>query len=133
MSKSIYIAGSSLELELCESWIAKARDAGFAIALNWPAVVRANGSGNPRDASHEQRLLWSKQDLYAARDADIFWLLIPTKPTIGAWVEFGALLYEDDVCKVVSGDWRASIFTSFADRRFDEHGEAFRWIQDRYQ
>lgn len=124
---SIYLAGSSGELPACEYWIAKLRKAGIEVTLDWPANIRAVGDANPREASEADRLRWTRADLDGVAAADIFWLLIPWKRSIGCWAELGAAqAWAREI--IVSGDWRKTIFTSLADKRFDSHQEAFDWI-----
>lgn len=124
---SVYVAGSSGEIESCASWAHRLRDAGHDVERDWPAIASANGGPNPRDAQHELRLDLAEGDLRGVFNASIFWLLVPDAPSCGAWVELG---YAWSLRRkiIVSGDWRKSIFTSLADLRFDQHEAAFRHI-----
>lgn len=122
---SVYVAGGSSEAELCASWMQRLRDAGHTIAVDWVANIRAVGDANPREASENDRYRWTEDDLDGASDADVFWLLVPEKPSIGCWVELGWCSRVSGAQIIVSGDWRKSIFTSLADARYDTHDEAF--------
>ena len=104
------------------------RAMGHEITHDWVAAIRAaGGEANPRDAAHLQRLAWSDEDIAGIETAELVWVLMPSRPSFGCGVEFGyALSLGGDV--IVSGDWRASVFTSQASERFDTHDEVFDWI-----
>lgn len=124
----VYLAGGSSEVESCGWWMQRLKDAGHTVTHDWTASVRAAvlaGRGaNPRDAGDIERGLWVKEDFGGVESADIFWLLIPQAPTIGAWAELGyASGLETSI--IISGDWRKSIFTSLADVLCETHEEAF--------
>lgn len=124
----VYVAGASAEIDQCEHWMGRLRALGHRISYDWCANIRRVGNANPREATEEQRHEWSRTDIDAALVSDVFWLLMPTRPTVGAWVEFGAVRQTGGPRTLVSGDWRASIFTSLADERFDKHEDALDWI-----
>lgn len=121
---NIYLAGASAEADMCASYMARLREAGRHITLDWPANIRAVGDANPRDASHQDRLRWTMDDIRGVHDAEIFWLLVPTAHSIGCWAEF-AIAWQGRQHLIVSGDWRRTIFTSLADERYGTHEEAF--------
>jgi hypothetical protein len=125
---TVYLAGASREIELCERWMQRLRDAGHVITYDWCANIRRVGDANPREATEEQRREWSATDVLSAAKSEVFWLLMPTKPTVGAWFEFGAVYQTGGPRTLVSGDWRGSIFTALADHRFDKHQDALDWI-----
>jgi len=133
MSRTIYLAGASAEVDMCESYMRLLRDAGYTVAHDWPAGIRQAAldgyAANPRNAPEEKRHAWAIDDMVGVKECSTFWMLIPEKPTIGAWVELGGALawtHRDRIERtIVSGDWRVSIFTSLADYRFDSHAEAF--------
>lgn len=120
-SRSIYLAGASAEVGLCERYRDRLREAGFTITHDWMADVRAHeavGLGewelplNVRRASAMECLVGVEQ-------AGIVWVLLPKGQSIGAWVELGYALSRatsglaPDLKLVVSGGWR-SIFGDLA-------------------
>lgn len=126
---SIYLATGSADIELAEHWIRRLREHGHYITYDWPANVRKVGDANPREATEDERSMWSDSNLRGARSAMTFWLLVPSKPSIGCWFEMGyAAAWRVAPRIVVSGDWRGTIFTSIADHRFDTHEEAFDFL-----
>ncbi len=132
----IYMAGASDELELIQRYQGHVRGMGHAVTHDWVSNVRKMGEANPRDASLTDKAMWSRGDLSGALQADLFWLLYPSVPSVGCWVEFGYIIHRLEHNPgfrtaqrvIVSGDWRQSIFTSLADKRFDTHEAALDWI-----
>lgn len=128
---NIYVAGSSLEVALIEEYMRRLRAAGHIITHDWTVPVRESAQIAQRDLTEADRWRHARADRQGVLDADIFWMLIPTTPSSGAWVELGiAAGGGRPGLSIVSGDWRRSIFTSLADQRFDTHAEAFAFIMD---
>ena len=126
---NIYIAGASTELYVIKKYMSAVRALGHTITVDWVALVESVGSANPRSAPHDMRHKWSQRDLDGVYSADILWLIIPDGHSIGCWLELGAAIGIKTVHKICSGDWRTSIFTSLADRRFDSHDDALEWLK----
>ncbi len=105
----------------------------LTLAHDWAATIKKYGR-NPKE-SKDQRRAWARGDLQAVADADVFWLLLPENPSVGAWVEFGAVLAfnmessrSDQVTIIVSGD-NDSIFAELATHRFRTDEAAFYWLE----
>jgi hypothetical protein len=54
--------------------------------------------------------------------------MLPVKPSFGCAFEAGYALGCGQLT-IVSGDWRASIFTSQAGACFNEHDHAYEWLK----
>lgn len=123
MSKSIYVAGASAEVHMVRGYMQKLREAGFIITHDWTeSVVAAQEAGRTdRDLSLNQMSAFACHDLYdGVSVANWVWLLIPEKPSLGCWVEFGFALGERRKT-IVSGDVSRSIFCSMANTRYTSH------------
>ena len=118
----IYLSGASAEHDLCADYMARLRCAGFDVAVDWCADVRAHGVGNPTD--QELAATLAKRDLAGIPTAAVFWLLVPDAKSIGCWIECGYALAHG-IHIIVSGDWEATIFSSLATHRFGDHESAF--------
>lgn len=125
--RTIYLAGGSSEASLVASYIAKVVAAGFRVTLDWTIPVLANG-GSDVGLSEADRCAHVMADMIAIRKASIFWLLMPERPSFGAGVELACATGSKGCVAVVSGNWRASIFTSLTDRRFRHHDDALAWL-----
>jgi hypothetical protein len=110
---AVYVAAGSGDVEAARvaAAIATLRSQGFIVTSTWPDVVAANGGGNPRNASHEQRRGWTTQDLNEIDAADAIWFLVPSPPstTRGAWFEAG-YAYSEKKHLLFSGDTKQSVF-----------------------
>lgn len=111
----IYLAGASTtdEIARVQRWSKRLTDAGLCVVSTWPGLVTAVGAGNPRDASNEQRRIWSTRDLNELTTANALWLLCAPAEiaTRGVWVELG-VAYARAHLIVSSGDTKQSIFTA---------------------
>jgi hypothetical protein len=132
---NVHLSTASAELSLATGFMDRLEAAGHHVH-RWDrdvAATRAAGKTD-RDLSRSARLHASAADLNAIEDADVFWLLVPTAPSAGAWLEFGYALAcavetgGDQPQLVVSGDVARSIFLSQASETFDDHEAALRWI-----
>jgi nucleoside 2-deoxyribosyltransferase len=129
MTLSVYVAGSSDEIDRARAAMRLLRADGIDVTSTWPAAVeKAGGVGNPRDAAHAQRLHWSSADVDELVRADVVWFLAPTaSPGRGAYFELGYAI-AGGMTAVASGDTKQSIFTSFA-HEFPTDDEALAFIQ----
>ena len=125
MSKRVYVAASSKELERAENAIQALLDLGHSVAHDWPAMIRRVGSANPADASPELNAQWANEDLAELESSEVLWLLMPAEGGFGAAVELGFALGKEDMHIVVSGPAvRRSIFTSLACAEYATDAEA---------
>jgi len=113
--EKVYVAGSSLELDRAERMIAALERAGIVVTSTWTIAVRDAGTGNPANATREQRAQWTITDLAQVRAAELFLFLVPPRDvaTRGAWTEAGYALAKNKVC-VFAGDTKQSIFSALA-------------------
>lgn len=91
MRPSIYVAGSSREIERAERVIAALRSHGLRISHDWTAVMRCHGPD--AHLADEVLLPCLRDDLEEGVFAAEHVLLLapaPGVPTMGMWVELGA-------------------------------------------
>lgn len=124
----VYVCGGSSELEMVADRMRQLRELGHTITHDWIATIRSVGDANPRQATHKARLAWSSEDLRGIEEADIVWCLLPTKTSFGCAFEAGYAIGHGQHI-IMSGDWRASIFSSQAGACFNEHDHAFEWLK----
>lgn len=87
---TVYVAGSSRDLERAERVIAELRTIpGVVVPVDWPAHMREHGPDE--GLSDDDRLRFALEDAEGAHRAEILVLLRPTAkaPSAGAWVELG--------------------------------------------
>lgn len=108
----VYVAGASAEIERCEAFIKRLRDAGFEITFDWPAMVRSVGSANGglTDAQREDA---AQATLQGVVDSDWLVLLQPRLPSIGCWVELG-VGHMSGTSLLFVGDPERTIFSALA-------------------
>lgn len=123
----IYIAGSSNELDLCDSYMKRVRALGHTITVDWVEMIRLKGSANPRDASVDERRNYAYDDLAGVAEADLVWLLIPKIGGKRCWVELGAAIAQGKQV-IASGDTLCSIFCALVDE-FPDHEMALEWLR----
>lgn len=120
----IYLAGASEEVDQVRNYMTLVRDLGHEITHDWTELVLKQG-GNPREVSEERQQTWCLKDIQGVAGADLLWLLLPeSRNSFGAAFEFG-FAYAIGAYTAVSGDWKRTIFSSCASRRFDSHALAF--------
>lgn len=129
---AIYLAGASKEFERCETFRDRLIAAGHHVTRNWMADVRANAHRPDGDIGKAERAAYARADLEGVAACNVFWLVTPELPSLGAWVELGYALRRSDEAQfqpviVVSGPWR-SIFGDLADYSFATHEEAFEFL-----
>jgi hypothetical protein len=124
----IYVCGGSSELDAVSARMQQLRETGHTITHDWTANVRSVGDANPRTATHEQRSQWAADDLRGIEEASLVWVMLPIKPSFGCAFEAGAAVGAGTRV-IISGDWRATIFSSQAYARFNEHDHALEWIR----
>lgn len=124
----IYICGGSSEMDRIAGYMRQMRELGHEITHDWVSVIRNAGEANPREAPHEARVYWSGEDLSGIRKANLVWVVLPAKPSFGCAFEAGYAIGHGQIV-IVSGDWRASIFSSQAEARFNEHEHAIDWLR----
>ena len=124
----LYLCGGSSELDLVSEHMGLLRAMGHEITHDWTATIRAVGDANPRNARHKKRLGWSAEDLDGIDRADLVWAMLPAKASFGCAFESGFAIGSGKTV-IMSGDWRASIFSAQASARFNEHAHAIEWLR----
>lgn len=122
MSRRIYVAGSSAEMERAHWAMNRVVDAGYTLTMDWVREIREAGSTNPSGWSRKQKRAAALKALGAVEKASVVWLLVPAKPSIGAWVELGYAFPAGK--QVVASGKHVSIFDCLADEHFDTDEEA---------
>jgi hypothetical protein len=109
-------------------WMAQLAKHGVEVMSTWPALImrRHDGVANPRDASAVDRRLWARDCLNGIDACDVLWLLFPSTPTVGAFIE-GGYAYATDKPIVASGDTKRSVFGALA-HEFENDYDAFSFI-----
>lgn len=117
--KTVYVAGSALDIERVKEWTARLRSAGVIVTSTWIENVTKIGDSNPRGASQVDRQSWAAQCIREVARADILWSLVPRpdRTTRGAWFEAG-YAYAAGKRIVFSGDTKQSIFCALGDELF---------------
>jgi hypothetical protein len=113
----VYVAGSSTpdEMDRVEGIASTLIAYGIEVVSSWPASVRAQGEGNPPNASRVDRLAWSSRCIAEVIDADVVLFLVPRAyPTSGAWFEL-AIGWSHGKRLVCSGVTTKSIFCATAE------------------
>lgn len=82
---SVYLAGSSRELERVLYYAERLESVGLKITLKWWGHVQANGVGNDGLLEVQDQARFALGDLRAIREADIFWLLWSPQKTGADW------------------------------------------------
>lgn len=119
----IYIAGSSKEAQYIAECIRKVKGAGHEVTFDWTVPVLAAVIPD-HELTDEERWHHASTDAQGVDDADVFWMLIPSTPSLGAWVELGIAWRGSGKLVIVSGDRKKSIFTALSDEKYDTHEEA---------
>lgn len=88
--KTIYVAGSSHDLDWVSEVMDAVKAAGMEVAHDWVSVIRGRGQANPAGDTSEFAL----EDLNGVERCDALLLVAPCPGvyTIGAWVEVGYAL-----------------------------------------
>ena len=118
---SIYLAASGDDMDRAAHWFNHLTLAGITCTSGWMQAISDNGNvANPRDASREERLKWSDQNLNKIAQADVLWYLVsPTAHGRGGYYESG---YATALGKIVifSGDTLQSIFCAKGSEYVDD-------------
>lgn len=125
---TIYVAGSSKQLDRARNAIEALRNAGHIVTHDWVEQVDLVGDANPPDASDEQRCVWAWDDLDGVRNADVALFLLPSDhASFGMGVEFGYAVRHREVrpeLRIMTAGCTDSIFAALADACFDTDGQA---------
>jgi hypothetical protein len=124
----VYVCGGSTEMADVAKRMGQLRALGHTITMDWVATIRANGEANPRNVPHSVRARWAEEDIDGIVRADIVWAMLPARTSFGCAFEVGYACGHGHAV-IVSGDWRASIFSSQALARFNEHDHALEWLK----
>jgi hypothetical protein len=128
----VYISGSSRELDHLETLAAElAGHPGVTVADRWMRDVRANMAAGRTDAdlTDDERHEAAEADYRDIRRSQVFWLVVPSTPSKGAWVELGLVVTNGGKIVIASGNTNATIFCHLAEvKRFATHAEAIAFI-----
>jgi hypothetical protein len=132
--KTLYVAGPSSDAAMVARFAAGLDAFGWEICFPWwPDFVDGKIlSGKDRIRTKESRRADAVQCLAGVYRAQYLWLLVPgpESGSVGSWVELGAAFaHPDKKHVIVSGDHLRTSFLEIADRHFDTHEEARRWLE----
>lgn len=107
---TVYVAGSSDEIERARHWIERLRDFGVVVTSSWPESMELyNGVANPRGDKKAREAI-AKNCYVEVAGSALLWLLAPSKGHgRGAYCELG-IAYMNGLDIVVSGDCEQSVF-----------------------
>lgn len=114
---SVYVGGSSKEIERVRRVMRALEDAGYDIAFDWTLDVeesRRSGLKSDADLTLEQAVRLSKLCLMHLSDADYAVFLVPAdeRATKGMWVELGhAIAYNAGKILVSGANARSCLFS----------------------
>jgi hypothetical protein len=117
----------------------KAAD-GMELAHDWVADIlkRSERDLTDDDLTMEEAARFVGGDINAILQSNVLWLLIPTKPTTGAWVEYGIGIVARRLGNATGterwlicsgGESRPPIFTVAANHVFRTDKLAFQWLK----
>lgn len=131
----IYVAASSKELERAERIMSALRERGHEITFDWTVPIKARSADGKSDRglSFEERAFFAGKDANGISTADLFWQLIPTTESAGAWWEMGyATGLRDSGFKaphiVVSGEADRCLFTTLVPHWFAIDAQALAYV-----
>jgi hypothetical protein len=136
--RPVYIAGGSSELEACQRMIDAVIASGGRITCDW---TRDPGWALGRPLTMVERSDTGARDLAAVMSAQIFWLMLPERPSEGAAAELGGALvmralaavmkFPEPRLVVASGPMTDSrMFPAMADHVFPDHERALVFVLD---
>ncbi len=110
------------------------------LAHDWVADIlkRSDRGLTDEDLTIEQAARFVGVDIDAVLQADVLWLLIPTTPTTGAWVEYGIGIVARRLGNVTGterrlicsgGEGAPPIFTVAANAVFKTDKLAWQWLK----
>jgi hypothetical protein len=123
----LYLAGASAEALLCQTYMQRLRAAGIEITKDWTTPLPLPD----REQSEHSRFRHAADDLHGVAEADVVWGVLPDVQTRGMWFELG-VAHALGRRLLLSGDWKQSIFTALAARRYDSHEEALGYLVETY-
>lgn len=138
---TVYVAGSSRDLERAERVIAALRAIpGVVVPVDWPAAMRKHG---PDDGlSDDNRERFAAEDANGAINCTVFLLLRPTldAPSAGAWAELGMALSASTAREelgelrtplvIIGGEGTRCIFDALADVTLKTDDEAVAIVRE---
>lgn len=138
----VYVAGSSHELSRVHLAMAAVRTFGHVVTHDWTIpieAVRAMGI-EEHDTGPDNARSYAEADLLGIERSDVVWMLAPTTPTVGFWVELGYAIRARQPI-VISGPsmrtCRRNVFlfcrgVHVVLREEDDEASAMAWITGRY-
>lgn len=125
---TIFVSGSWQEREsLIIPMMDRLRALGFGISFDW---THGDRSGlHDSDLPVAVQASYARSDMRGVQDADYYWLILPTTPSKGSYVELGIALATYDGPRVVVSGGGSTIFAALADDRFDFHEDALAFFE----
>jgi hypothetical protein len=122
----VYVAAPSGELTRARAAQKAVRDMGARLPFDWTKGMEELRAKHPTDATipSKRRQSDAFQCANAVRASHVLWLLGPTRPTIGAWVELGIALersFDSKMKILISGPAVAREATVLTDLIPPEH------------
>lgn len=135
---SIYVAGATNEAKLIAELIEQLENSKrYYCTLNWSKLVLDRIG---EDVTKQQlysdydRGKLANMDRDAVLSARVMWLVVPETISYGCWAEWGIAIIDKNnkVNKhlIVSGNWKVSIFTEYAQAKYTTHNEALNYLID---
>lgn len=121
-ARTIYVAGASAEHGRIARYMQALRESGWIVTVDWPARVAAAKGADAELPFDEARRI-ATHDLAGVANAAVLWLVLPTAPSVGCWVELGYALGVRAPLIVTSGK-SGSIFARLTSRHYESHVDA---------
>lgn len=142
----IYLAGSSQEIDIIESYASRLAFAGWEITYSWWEIIkeeRASGITSDADLDIDYMVKVAREERDSVMASDVLWLLAPEKPSRGCWVELGIALGRQTTLDhlfpeesgreivVISGKATQTLFGSLGGFLGETHDQAFEFLTTR--
>lgn len=121
---SVYVCGSSDEIDAVRTWIDRVKERGARVTYDW-----TTSEGYRRPLTDAERREQARIDLDAVRSASVVWLIAPAEKSEGSHAELGAALVLGKRV-IVSGPHayrRSRLFADLAER-YQRHEDALEAI-----
>lgn len=132
MSVKVYVSASSQERQRARCCLDHVRESPeLELTHDWLIVMEETEADGAPTPAHLQNC--AQNDLEGVTEADVFWLLLPESPSVGAWVELGWALairsMHEQVRIITSGPGNQNLFTLLSDVHFETDLEALEFIK----
>lgn len=112
MTARIYVAAASREHARATTAADAVRECGGFVCSTWLQTAPEKWAGKDDRYDVDVQRQCAESDLADLRSADVLWLLWPTQPTVGAYVELGYALAHGTRVVVSGAGCHSSIFTA---------------------